>query len=161
MGVLIASARSVREEKSKQRHALQEFSHIRVSLVKGKSGWRVGSVEALGNVFLACETREARAACTDLIKSIRRYVHGETPLMAVFDDLCEATYLCATDPEPARIAELFSLRLLSQLGYIAHPPTVVGVLDPVPFTEALALFDDTIRREATGLRTAAAAASHL
>ena len=38
-GMLYATARSVREERSKQRYALQDFSHITVTLVKGKGGW--------------------------------------------------------------------------------------------------------------------------
>ena len=38
--MVLAAARSVREEKSRQRYALQEFALVRVSLIKGKSGWR-------------------------------------------------------------------------------------------------------------------------
>ncbi|MEX2341217.1 MAG: recombination protein O N-terminal domain-containing protein, partial [Candidatus Paceibacterota bacterium] len=50
-GMLWAAAKSVREERSRQRFALQDFSLIRASLIKGKSGWRIGSVESDRNYF--------------------------------------------------------------------------------------------------------------
>jgi len=60
VGMIWASARSVREERSKQRYALQDFSLIRVSLVKGKSGWRIGSVEATCNPFMEARSRSGQ-----------------------------------------------------------------------------------------------------
>lgn len=51
LGMLYADARSVRLEKSKQRQALQDFSLIKVSLVKGKAGWKIGSVSEVQNYY--------------------------------------------------------------------------------------------------------------
>ena len=48
-GMVWADARSVRLEKSKQRSALTDFSVVRISLVRGKAGWKIGSVIAQQN----------------------------------------------------------------------------------------------------------------
>ncbi len=117
-GMLFATARSVREEKSKQRHALQDFSRIRVSLVKGKSGWRIGSVESLGNPFMESATKSARVALAQLIKLLRRYVHGEGVLSNVFSDTIETLALIESDSiDQDILLSVFHVRLLAHLGY--------------------------------------------
>ena len=73
-GMLYATAKSVREERSKQRFALQDFSLINVSLIKGKQGWRVGSVEAEVNYFTKSEERLARGSVVLLFKTLRRFI---------------------------------------------------------------------------------------
>ena len=112
--MVFATARSVREERSKQRYALQDFSCIRVSLVKGKSGWRIGSVEALGNPFLRAESRALRGSISYVVTQLRRYVHGEIPLPRAYADayylLYEKELQGADDPI---LQELFLVRLLA------------------------------------------------
>jgi recombinational DNA repair protein (RecF pathway) len=124
-GMLYASARSVREERSRQRYALQDFSHITVTLVKGKAGWRIGSVEPHQNFYAIAESRAARGSIVRLTKTLRRYVHGEIP-----DPLLYATYLealevlvheCESRALYERCAEV---RLLAQLGYVASDTTI-------------------------------------
>ncbi len=161
-GMLLAVARSVREEKSKQRQALQDFSRVRVSLVKGKSGWRIGSVESHGNAFMDGSTREARAAITYLIKLVRRYVHGESALPNVFDDLT-AALTCGNDTDPAvrdSAQLLFHIRLLAALGYVAHDPMLAPVFS-LPFEEAVASRSDELLMRIDRAAKAASAASHL
>ena len=117
-GMLWANARSVREEKSKQRYALQDFSSIRVSLVKGKTGWRIGSVEALGNAFLNAKDRQQRGLVSYAVTQLRRYVHGEVALPSVYED----TLAILTAPQIQQssvIQSVFLLRLLTTLGYVA------------------------------------------
>jgi len=119
-GMLYASAQSVREERSKQRYALQDFSLVRLSLVRGKSGWRIGSAEIENNVYNLALSREARIAAITMVKLIRQFVRGEDPLVIVFQDLKTALkMICNPESNPGVIADIFSLRLLHQLGYIA------------------------------------------
>ena len=89
-GMLYATAKSVREERSKQRFALQDFSLINVSLIKGKQGWRVGSVEVEMNYFAKAEGRSARGSVVLLFKTLRRFIHDEEPLQKLFDFCLEA-----------------------------------------------------------------------
>ncbi len=140
-GMLWGTARSVREERSKQRSALQDFSHIRVSLIKGKSGWRIGSVEALGNPFMSADTRQKRGTVNFVVTQLRRYVHGEMQLSKVYDDTFELLALEEKHTEIALLArELFLLRLLSELGYVAPSPAWVSVIYAPSIEEALSSY---------------------
>ncbi len=120
-GMLWAGAKSVRMEKSKQRYALQDFSIIRVSLVKGKSGWRIGSVEAISNPFMEAQERSSRAGVQQVIRLLRRFVHGEEPHPRIYDDAVMALS-CLSVAEESDVIDLqdqFTLRTLHSLGYIA------------------------------------------
>jgi recombinational DNA repair protein (RecF pathway) len=161
-GMVWASARSVREERSKQRYALQDFSQIRVSLIKGKSGWRIGSVEPLGNPFMQAQSRQERGCVTYLFTQLRRYVHGEVALLRVYDDaiLILATEAYRTDTW-REIQLLFSVRLLSDLGYIAPQPSWAPLVEAASLDAALALYKES---DTAALETAikrASEASHL
>lgn len=117
-GMVWAAARSVREERSKQRHALQDFSHIRVSLVRGKSGWRIGSVEALQNYFLNAEDRKIRGIVSGVVHLLRRFVHGEEVHVQLYDDtvaILQSSQLGHNES----LLDVYTLRVMAQLGYIA------------------------------------------
>jgi recombinational DNA repair protein (RecF pathway) len=158
-GMLWATARSVREEKSKQRHALQEFAHVRVSLVRGRSGWRIGSAEAIGNYYAAAPSREARGAAAAIVRFLRQYLQGDTPHPALFADATAALAAVASAEEgtTATIGDLFRLRSLYQLGYVAPEPAYKALVDgPFPATNL-----SSLPPEAQAAITKALAVSHL
>jgi recombinational DNA repair protein (RecF pathway) len=128
-GMLWATARSVRLEVSKQRFALQDFSVVRVSLVRGKSGWRIGSVESLGNPFLAARNRETRTFFQQLTRLLRRFLHGEESTPAIFADALELFSNPPAPPAQAFFAALFELRQLYHLGYITSRPSYALYLE--------------------------------
>lgn len=129
-GMLYASAQSVREERSKQRYALQDFSLVRLSLVRGKSGWRIGSAEIESNIYHLALSREARIAAIAMVKLIRQFVRGEDPIVSVYQDLKLALQsICNPDNNPVTIADIFTLRLLHQLGYIAADEAYTNYLN--------------------------------
>ncbi len=142
-GMVWATARSVREERSKQRYALQDFSCIRVSLVKGRSGWRIGSVEALGNPFMKAETRSKRGIVSFLVRQLRRYVHGEIELEKTYHDV---TLLLGnasnTETQVELLQQLFLVRLLTELGYIAVDPSWKTLIEAKTVLDALELYED-------------------
>jgi recombinational DNA repair protein (RecF pathway) len=161
--MLYATARSVREERSKQRCALQDFSHITVTLIKGKGGWRIGSVEVHENFFMKAVSRAARGSIVKLTKAIRRYVHGEESEPLLYDTYVEAIdLLSAADIDGRSQLELCAIvRLLRTLGYVASlpaPATAVlsGPLAAVSLTDLLAV--ETVLEEAF---SGAQAVSHL
>jgi recombinational DNA repair protein (RecF pathway) len=161
-GMLFAAAKSVREERSKQRCALQDFSHIRVSLVKGKSGWRIGSTEALDNAFLRSKNRTQRALVNYVIAQLRRYVHGEIPLERTYADVVEICASCERlEQEASRAQQLFLLRLLFDLGYIAPHPTWMPIVEAPTIASALSLYDASIERAVASALEAGTQASHL
>lgn len=129
LGMIYATARSVRTEKSRQRYALQDFSLIKVSLVKGKAGWRVGSVEAVENFFVSLETQPGRAAAVQVISITRRLVVGEDAYQKLFSDTVAAlTAIKQYELTAANIADLFTLRALWHLGYVKKDDGLMEVL---------------------------------
>lgn len=77
IGMILADAKSVREERSRQRYALQDFSLVRVSLIKGKQGWRIGSIEAIKNYYHEAIDKDARVSVVAIFRLLRRFVQGE------------------------------------------------------------------------------------
>lgn len=118
-GMLYADARSVREERSRQRYALQDFSLVRVSLVKGKRGWKVGSIEALKNYFTDAVDKSARGSVVSLFRLLRRFLKGEETATELFDLTRESLEVLKQNTEERLfVEEVVQLRVLSQLGYV-------------------------------------------
>ena len=130
-GMLWASARSVREERSKQRCALQEFSLIRVSLVRGRTGWRIGSVSTEINAYNKAQSRAARGGVTSVVRLLRQYLHGEEAHPGVFLDTTTVLERLSSidEDEVTTLVELYTLRILHKLGYIAPNKNYDELLD--------------------------------
>jgi recombinational DNA repair protein (RecF pathway) len=127
-GMLYATAKSVREERSKQRYALQEFSYVRSTLVHGKSGWRLTGAEPLTNAYTIQTRREARALIRNTVRLLRRLVQGEIPHERIFDDVKKVLTYCHTDDE-ALLEEILTLRTLNALGYTAPHNNLQVLID--------------------------------
>lgn len=156
-GMVYASARSVREERSKQRYALQEFSLVRVSLVKSKQGWRIGSVEALDNFYTTATTRVMRAGVSSLIQITRRFVVDEDPQPAVYRDLRAALGVLPSVSSVPLLTEHFTLRLLTHLGYISADVSTSVTRGDADWTQSL----DPLPKQAQQAIERGFAASHL
>jgi len=117
-GMIYAHAKSVREERSKQRYALQECSHIRATLVRGKTGWKIAGVEPIQNLYAKAESREARTLIRNSIRLLRRVIQGETVHSDIFSDVIE---VCAQAEKYSHthLEGILGLRILHSLGYIA------------------------------------------
>jgi len=159
--MLWATARSVREEKSKQRHALQDFSFVRVSLVKGKTGWRIGSVEALGNPFLQASSRQERAHVNFVVTQLRRYIHGEHTLPETYEDV-QAVLTSPVLIARQQVCEsIFLLRLLYVLGYVAKKETFSSLIESEDIATALSLYTEAHAGEIEKVTLSAGEISHL
>jgi DNA repair protein RecO len=135
LGMLYAEAKSVREERSRQRYALQLFSELRVSLIRGKAGWRVGSVEPLGNHFSLAENRQVRVSVLRLTQLLNRFIQGEEPGGEVFRIYQEALILLPQTDDVEWLEAFVSVRLLAQLGYVDEGELPV-IAFKVPLSEA-------------------------
>lgn len=158
--MLYADARSAREEKSKQRYGLQEFSRIRVSLVKGKNGWRVGSVEPIANYYTDAVDRAARGSVVNIFRFLRRFFKAEEPAQ----ELYHYTHIALTvaseeNPNRTMFEALVKLRILQMLGYVdakKMPPAVL--VEPKDMLQALTLLDQAT---VDALLSQAISSSHL
>lgn len=119
-GMVYAEARSVRHEHSKQRSSVQDFSYIRATLVRGKSGWRLGSVEIFDNYYYRANNRETRAGILKVLRLLRRFVRGEEPHPVLFGAVLHSLERLCVLPQTDLADELliFEARLLGELGYI-------------------------------------------
>jgi len=119
LGMLYADARSVRKEESKQRQALSDFAYIKVSLVKGKGGWKVGSVTEIKNYYGSAVDQASRGSVVKLIRLLRRFVTGEEMQEVLFDEYISALDFFVNEQTERKCFEhVFIQRVLSQLGYI-------------------------------------------
>lgn len=155
-GMLYATAKSVREENSKQRMALADFSRIRVSLVKGKAGWRIGSVESIKNDFSEAEDRQTRGSIVQLYRLLRRFIKGEETSTELYDFVIRALDELVLPQPNRRLLDLFiEIQLLLFLGYVdaeALPATArehtVGTIGTVE-NEALVAQLEVLTAKAT------------
>ncbi len=160
-GMLYAVARSVREERSKQRCALQDFSRLRVSLIKGKTGWRIGSVEVEKNDFSLAEDRETRGSVAIVFRLLRRFIKGEEASWQLYDFVIEALDEL-NKPQPNRhLLELFvQVRILSQLGYVDEA-AVPAPLQSCTLAQVMGLQDEVSIKTMEQIVAHASESSHL
>ncbi len=144
-GMLYATARSVREERSRQRYALQDFALIRVSLVKGKSGWRIGSVTPLHHPFLVAADRQTRAQLLRLYKTLRRFIPGTEAAPELFwlTKTVIKQIISGHISNPEAYLVVVEARLLQELGYLSPNDSERMLLQAVPHS-----YDHTFDPEA-------------
>jgi recombinational DNA repair protein (RecF pathway) len=158
-GILWASARSVREERSKHRYALQDFGIVRVSLVRGKAGWRVTGSEAVSNLYFYAQNRETRTLVRNVVRLLRRLLHGEVPVPKVYQD---ATSLLTTgDADAAKLEAVFTIRALHELGYIGEENNFSDILKAPTLLQAYKKATEDIAEKSKKAIESALLASHL
>jgi len=141
LGMLYADARSARKETSKQRQSLQDFSLIRVSLVKGRGGWKIGSVTEVKNYYACAVNQAARGSVVKVIRLLRRFVAGEEMHDSLFDECVAALeFFSSKHTQRTCYEQVFMQRILAQLGYIKSSD-VPKMFMAVPLSE---LSSDTV-----------------
>lgn len=160
-GMLYASARSVRAERSRQRYALQDFSLVRVSLVKGKQGWRIGSVEPLHNYYHLAVDKSARGSVVRLLRLLRRFLRGEAPEPELFSYVVHALpRLSGTLPDRATEELVTLVHCLQLLGYV-DADAVPAVARTGHLTETVSTLTPTDQARLRKLYETAVTASQL
>mgnify|MGYP001147286819 FL=1 len=86
-----------------------------------------GSVAAVSNPFMEADTRRSRGGVHTIIKYVRRFIHGEEPHEGIYNDAVMALSCVsvADETDVADLVDIFTLRLLHNLGYIS-PQDVFG-----------------------------------
>ncbi len=90
MGMLFATAQSVRHEKSKLRFALQEFSHSNIDLVRGKDMWRVTSATPIKSYSSIVLDGTRGIVAQNIFKLILRLCHGEDTNEELYDHVVKS-----------------------------------------------------------------------
>ncbi len=160
-GMLFANARSVRKEKSRQRFALQEFSLVRVTLIRGKAGWRIGSVEALHNFYSSASDKIVRGSVVRIFRQLRRFIHGEEIAKDLFDFSTKALqHVSGEIKERIFVDKVIQLRIFNLLGYVSSKSIPEKLLD-TPLSEIQHISDATVSKKLDKVLEQAISASHL
>lgn len=119
LGLIIASAQSARVSASKLRSALQEFTHVTISCVKGKGGWRVVNVAQIQNFYFDGPEYVGKTLA-QVVSLLIKMIPGESNQPGVFylikDAFVQIKNIDKKDIEYFEI--LVVLRLLFELGYV-------------------------------------------
>ena len=160
-GMLYADARSVREERSRQRYALQDFSLLRVSLVKGKAGWKIGSIEPGRNFYHAATDKSARGSVVSVVRLLRRFLHGEGTDPELYALVISALEVLAGPLEQRAFVQMVvQVRILAALGYVDEK-SIPESIRTTSISELSAQHDDVTHRAIERLYTQAVSVSHL
>jgi len=121
LGLIGATAQSVRAGKSKLRYVLQDYSMILVDLVRGKEMWRITSaIEEQSPVSIV--QKENNEIFTHACVLISRLLQGEAQEESIFLDLHNLADFLAGEGSikdlRANVEVLFAMRSLAALGYI-------------------------------------------
>jgi DNA repair protein RecO len=166
LGLLGAHAQGSREIKSKLRYALDDLSHSKVSLVKGKSTWRLTNAVPHKNFFVQFRLEhEKLRLCANALAIIKKLVAGEEKNIKLFEILeqgfafLEENNLSEDDIHNAEA--IFMLRILNNLGYFGASKTLENFALTDEWNQTLLQEMSRERRNAVFVINKSLEASHL
>ncbi|HEU0085707.1 MAG TPA: DNA repair protein RecO [Candidatus Paceibacterota bacterium] len=139
LGMINASAQGVRKMSSKLRFILQDFSYVKVDLVKGKDFWRLTSASKTNQLEKLAKDPQKFAIFANISRLLKRLLAGEEPNSDLFDDLKNGLKILETfsdSKDLKNIEALLVLRILGRLGYIGDADALLGWVQS-PFGEDL------------------------
>ncbi len=138
-GMVYARAPGVRALQSKLRYALQDFSYSQITMVHGRHEWRVTGAICIENLYYGSASRAGRVSLLSSVRSLKRLMQGGGVQDELFSLVLDGLRTLSYTDYAGRGDQLFLLRLLHHLGYIApadsyeavlHAPTLVDACDP-------------------------------
>ena len=130
-GLIMASAQAVRNFSSKLRPALQEFTHVSISCVKGKNGWKVTNAIEKNNFFFSI-SHSGRRVIAQIVSVILQMIPGESPHPEIFQTVRTGfEFLSKTSRSNLDVSNfecLIVLRILYHLGYVVSDSTTAESL---------------------------------
>lgn len=130
MGLLLVNARATRKVSSKLRYSLQNYSLVRVALVRGRSVWRLTDAEELVSFPT---THGAGKMLAGVFFLVSRFVHGEGENKILFWSLEDLILFLQkeelSDEEILLTETLTVCRVLSALGYVGESGTLSSFLN--------------------------------
>jgi DNA repair protein RecO (recombination protein O) len=118
-GLILASARSARLATSKLRPALQEYSLVNISCIKGRNGWKITNVLEKKN-FYFCNKIYQHRILSQISLVLQKMIPGESPHQEIFSTTKNAFDFLESlqDEESKNLEILLVLRILFLLGYV-------------------------------------------
>jgi DNA repair protein RecO (recombination protein O) len=122
LGVVVATAKSVRKPESKLSASLDDFSFGEFSLIKGKREWKITNARDSHNLYrLFSHSIEKRATMVRILRVIQKLVVGEQMHEALFSSVSDGFVFLEktrlTKEELVAFQCVAILRILHLLGY--------------------------------------------
>lgn len=120
LGLIVASAKSVRTPASKLRQALIEYNLVNVSCIKGKNGWKITNVVSEESYYYDMP-RDKHRVVSQVSQVLIKMMPGESEHTEVFEIVKNSfTFLKNLKNDLIKNFEVVVvLRILKELGYIA------------------------------------------
>lgn len=123
LGMIYASAQGVRKISSKLRFVLQDFTYIKLDLVRGKDFWRLTSASKTNKLDKISKDTDTLRIFVNLGKLLQRLLTGEDTNAELFNDFLTGLTILekSTDKNDYQNIEMIIvLRILNNLGYIGN-----------------------------------------
>lgn len=119
LGLIIASARAARLSSSKLRSALQEFTLVSISCVKGKNGWKITNVVEKENLFFNYPIFSHKVL-SQVVFVLLKMIPGESPHKEIFQTVKSGFDFLKSlaEKQIPEFEVLTILRILNELGYV-------------------------------------------
>ncbi len=165
LGMLMASAQGVRLLKSKLRYSLQDFSRSKVSLVRGKTGWRITSAGEIENFFAVFGKEQKKIELVvrvfSLIKHLLAGEEKNAPLYVLLRDGFDFLKNEITGEQLKNFECLLVLRILGNLGYFGTEKFQSFIESGEWSFDLLSLFDPLRNEALRGINSSLQASSLL
>ncbi len=139
LGMIYASAQGVRKMSSKLRYILQDFSYIKLDLVKGKDFWRLTSASKTNSLNKLIKQPKHFKVFVNVAKLLKRLLAGEEPNESLFTDIVKGLHILENIEDGEDISHMemiLVLRILNNLGYIGNDINVENLVQS-PFEHEL------------------------
>ncbi|MEQ1500396.1 MAG: recombination protein O N-terminal domain-containing protein [Parcubacteria group bacterium] len=119
LGLIIASARSARLGVSKLRPALQEYTHVSISCIKAKNGWKITNVADKGSFFFGYPEYSHRFL-SQISVVLMKMITGESPHKEIFGTVKSGFQKLKVfnEEQLSDLEVLMVIRILYELGYV-------------------------------------------
>ncbi len=139
LGMVNASAQGVRKISSKLRFILQDFSYIKLDLVRGKDFWRLTSASKTNKLENIGKDNIPYEIFSNISRLLKRLLAGEYPNSDLFLDLINGLHFlekAKTYEEAQNIEVVIVLRILNNLGYIGNNDILKNIVKS-PYEDGL------------------------
>ena len=121
LGMVMASAQGVRKMSSKLRFILQDFSYLKIDLVRGQNFWRVTSASKTNILENINKQSKTLLIFANISRLLRRLLPDEDPNESLFTDFLNGLLILEkskTKEELSNVEAIIVLRILNNLGYL-------------------------------------------
>jgi len=131
LGMIMASAQGVRKLSSKLRYVLQDFTYVKIDLVRGKDFWRVTSASKTNKLENIKNRPENLRVFANVSRLLKRLLAGEDANEDLFIDLINCFFVLEKSEDSKDIQNIEAvivLRILNKLGYIGEDEKLANLI---------------------------------